>query len=158
MSSSYDKNTICWSSKICLLPPLPHRQSIISCICRCTSQLLFRASGWAKWLAASLMCQPDGFEICSPKAGGKQRCYTAARSACQLSGHPAHSRQASKTPCFSRLPLLSPPPLNARSCPSSGIFIPACVPCITHVSGPAPQWEHRDSELSFLYPFLVTKQ
>lgn len=87
-------------------------------MCITAPLLLHRASGWGKWLAASLMCQPDVFEICSPKAGGKQRCYTAARSACQLSGLPAQSRQAGKTPCLSRLPLL---PLHPLSMPGGSL-------------------------------------
>lgn len=40
MSGSYDKNSIRCCIKICVLLPFPSRQSITSCICSCTSQLL----------------------------------------------------------------------------------------------------------------------
>lgn len=143
MSISYDENTICWSIKICILFPFPHRQSIILCVCSSTSQPLSYSTVQMAGIdgsCASQMFPAQALLKQEVSRGAMLQLGLSASSLDSLHRAGKVARLPAQPVSVSICSLSIHSPCQVAACPPSRIFIPTYMTCTAHAAelGPLP--------------------
>lgn len=137
MSSSYDDNITCWSIKICIIFPFPHRQRIILRICNSTSQPLSHSTVQAVGVDGS--CVSQTFQLLKVSGGVMLQLGLSDGSLDSLcrAGKKARLPTQPGSVSICLLSICSPCQV---ACLPSRICIPTYMTCTTHAAelGPLP--------------------